>query len=111
MVGPSECAAAFKGSAIKRATLWMPERNARVVRGNVGTSDDLAVLQAMREHAHEIGRESAAWGAARLAPSTPTARPFPSGVDAPQLPRRRRSVTGPTPSVVYRGHPREPQRP
>ena len=40
-------AAAFKGSAIKRAKLWMLKRNACVVPGKVGTQDVVAVLEAM----------------------------------------------------------------
>ncbi|MFN7458019.1 MAG: hypothetical protein ACK5U0_11515 [Gemmatimonas sp.] len=67
MMGPSEYAAAFKGSAIKRATLWMLQRNARVVLGNISSDEDLAVLEAMREPEHEIVREQAAWGIERLA--------------------------------------------
>ncbi|WP_409965380.1 hypothetical protein [Gemmatimonas sp.] len=66
MMGPSEYAAASKGSAIKRATLWMLQRNACVVLGNIGTAEDLPVLEAMREHEHAIVREHAAWALARL---------------------------------------------
>ena len=66
MMGPAEYAAAFKGSAIKRAKLWMLQRNACVVLGNIGTDEDLPVLEAMREHEHAIVREHAAWALARL---------------------------------------------
>ncbi|MCU0616679.1 MAG: hypothetical protein MUD17_06245 [Gemmatimonadaceae bacterium] len=61
MMGPAEYAAAFKGSAIKRAKLWMMQRNACVVLGNIGTEEDLAVLEAMGQHEQEIVREHAAW--------------------------------------------------
>jgi epoxyqueuosine reductase len=63
MMDATDYAAAFKGSAIKRAKLWMLQRNACVVLGNVGTEDDLAVLEAVMYHDHEIVREHAAWGA------------------------------------------------
>jgi epoxyqueuosine reductase len=43
---PGDYAAAFKGSAIKRAKLWMLKRNAAVVLGNVGEADDLTRLTA-----------------------------------------------------------------
>lgn len=66
MMGPTEYAAAFKGSAMKRAKLWMLQRNACVVLGNIGTEEDLAVLEAMLEHEHEIMREHAAWAVDRL---------------------------------------------
>lgn len=61
MMGPADYAAAFKGSAIKRAKLWMLQRNACVVLGNIGTDEDLAVLDAMQEHEHELVREHATW--------------------------------------------------
>ncbi len=44
----------------------MLQRNACVVLGNVGTDEDLAVLEAMREHEHEIVREQAAWAVLQL---------------------------------------------
>lgn len=39
----------------------MLQRNACVVLGNIGTTDDVAVLEAMLVHEHEIVREHAAW--------------------------------------------------
>ena len=66
MMDAADYAAAFKGSAIKRAKLWMLQRNACVVLGNVGTDEDLAVLEAMREHEHEVVREHAEWALTRL---------------------------------------------
>jgi len=57
---PADYAAAFKGSAMKRAKLWMLQRNACLVLGDVGTVDDLAVLEAMQSHEHEVVREHAA---------------------------------------------------
>ena len=60
-------AAAFKGSAIKRAKLWMLKRNACVVLGNVGTPEDVPVLEAMLSHDGPIVREHAAWALRRLA--------------------------------------------
>ena len=60
MMGPADYATAFKGSAIKRAKLWMLHRNECVVLGNVGTDEDLAVLEAMRAHENAMVREHAA---------------------------------------------------
>jgi len=70
IMAPADYAAAFKGSAIKRAKLWMLQRNACVVLGNVGTAGDLAVLEAMRLHEHEVVREHAAWALAVLGSSS-----------------------------------------
>ena len=67
MMDAADYAAAFKGSAIKRAKLWMLKRNACVVLGNVGTAEDLAVLEAMLAHENAIVREHAAWAQMRLA--------------------------------------------
>ena len=67
MMEPADYAAAFKGSAIKRAKLWMLQRNACVVLGNVGTDQDLAVLEAMLSHDEAVVREHAAWALRRLA--------------------------------------------
>ena len=61
MMSPADYAAAFKGSAIKRAKLWMLQRNACVVLGNVGTDEDLTVLDAMDAHEHALVREHAVW--------------------------------------------------
>ncbi|WP_309672285.1 HEAT repeat domain-containing protein [Gemmatimonas sp.] len=73
MMGAADYAAAFKGSAIKRAKLWMLKRNACVVLGNVGTGEDLAVLHAMLTHEHEVVREQAAWAISSLRPATQAA--------------------------------------
>lgn len=74
MMTPADHAAAFKGSAITRAKRWMLQRNACVVLGNIGTEDDVAVLDAMSEHEHEVVREHAAWALARLRTSAPRDR-------------------------------------
>jgi len=70
---PADYAAAFKGSAMKRAKLWMLQRNAAVVLGNVGTADDLAVLESMHSHEHEVVREHAAYALDALSLATPVA--------------------------------------
>ena len=57
----ADYAAAFKGSAIKRAKLGMLQRKACIALGNVGVADDLAVLDAMLSHEHAALREHAAW--------------------------------------------------
>ena len=61
MMEPADYAAAFKGSAIKRAKLWMLQRHACVVLGNIGTADDLAVLEAIGAHENALVRGHAAW--------------------------------------------------
>ena len=66
MMDAADYAAAFKGSAIKRAKLWMLKRNACVVLGNVGTSEDVPVLEAMLAHEDAIVREHATCATARL---------------------------------------------
>ncbi len=71
MMEPADYAAAFRGSAIKRAKLWMLQRNACVVLGNVGTDDDLAVLDAMRLHEHKAVREHAAYARGAISSSPP----------------------------------------
>jgi len=67
MMTPADYAAAFRGSAIKRAKLWMLQRNACVVLGNIGTNDDLAVLDAMALHEQTIVREHANWATEQIA--------------------------------------------
>jgi epoxyqueuosine reductase len=66
MMDAAEYAAGFKGSAIKRAKLWMLKRNACVVLGNVGTTEDLAALEAMLALEEAIGREHASWAVAQV---------------------------------------------
>ncbi len=66
MMEPADYAAAFRGSAIKRAKLWMLQRNACVVLGNIGTDEDLVVLEAMQVHKHEVVRGHAEWAVARI---------------------------------------------
>ncbi|MEP6780798.1 MAG: tRNA epoxyqueuosine(34) reductase QueG [Gemmatimonadaceae bacterium] len=63
---PVGYAATFRGSAIKRAKLWMLKRNACVVLGNVGTTEDLHALEAMLAHENAIVREHAAWALRRV---------------------------------------------
>ena len=57
----AEYAAAFKGSAMKRAKLRGLKRNAAVVLGNVGTHEDGPVLEAALVHDEPFVRELAAW--------------------------------------------------
>lgn len=66
MMSPADYASTFGGSAITRAKLWMLQRNACVVLGNIGTSEDIAVLDGMRAHEHEQVREHAAWASRQL---------------------------------------------
>jgi epoxyqueuosine reductase len=55
-----EFSAAFKGSPMKRAKLRGLRRNAAVVLGNVGTADDIPVLEAALHHDEPLVREHAA---------------------------------------------------
>lgn len=57
----------FKGSAMKRAKRRGLARNAAVVLGNVGTSDDVPLLEAALHHDEPLVREHAAWALARIA--------------------------------------------
>ena len=66
MMEPADYTAAFKGSSMKRAKLWMLKRNAAVVLGTVGTEQELPALDAMCDHEHEVVREHAAFAIARI---------------------------------------------
>jgi epoxyqueuosine reductase len=61
-----EFSARFKGSAMKRAKRRGLARNAAVVLGNVGTRDDVLLLQAALAHDEPVVREHAAWALVRL---------------------------------------------
>ncbi len=62
--------AAFRGSPMKRAKLPAMQRNAAVVLGNVGTSEDVDVLTHALDHPEPLVREHAAWALARLTGDT-----------------------------------------
>jgi len=57
--------AAFKGSPIKRAKLRGLQRNASVVLGNVGTTDDIDVLALAQHDDEPLIHEHARWALAR----------------------------------------------
>jgi epoxyqueuosine reductase len=59
--------AAFKGSPMKRAKRRGLARNAAVVLGNVGTSDDVPALVAALEDPESLVRSHAAWALRRIA--------------------------------------------
>lgn len=61
-----EFSAAFRKSPIKRTKLKGLERNAMVVRGNVGTSEDVDVLTRALDDPEPLVREHAAWALQRL---------------------------------------------
>ena len=61
-----EFSAAFKGSPMKRAKLRGLRRNAAVVLGNVGTVEDVPVLQQSLNDGEPLVREHAAWALRRL---------------------------------------------
>ena len=67
---PEEFSRAFKGSPMKRAKLRGLKRNAAVVLGNVGTSEDADVLTRALGDAEPLVREHAAWALGRLAART-----------------------------------------
>jgi epoxyqueuosine reductase len=56
----------FRGSAMKRAKRRGLARNAAVVLGNVGTTDDVPLLEAALEHDEPLVREHAAWALRQL---------------------------------------------
>jgi len=72
MMESADYAATFRGSAIKRAKLWMLKRNACVVLGNVGTTEDLPALEARLSDDNVFVREHAVWALARLQARAPT---------------------------------------
>jgi epoxyqueuosine reductase len=57
----------FKGSPMKRAKLRGLRRNAAVVLGNVGKTDDIPALEKARMDSDPLVREHAAWALARIA--------------------------------------------
>ena len=61
-----EYRAAFKGSPMKRAKLPAMQRNAAVVLGNVGTTEDVDVLTRALDDEEPLVREHAAWALQRL---------------------------------------------
>jgi epoxyqueuosine reductase len=61
-----EFSAAFKGSPMKRAKLRGLKRNAAVVLGNVGTVEDVPVLQQALNDGEPLVSEHAAWALRRL---------------------------------------------
>ena len=61
-----EFSRAFKGSPIKRTKLRGMKRNAAVVLGNVGTAEDVPVLQQALADEEPLVREHAAWALCRL---------------------------------------------
>jgi epoxyqueuosine reductase len=66
VMSAAEYADTFRGSAIKRAKLWMLQRNACIALGNVGTAADLPVLEALCTHEHPLVREHAKWACERV---------------------------------------------
>jgi epoxyqueuosine reductase len=63
---PEQFSAAFKGSPMKRAKLRGLKRNAAVVLGNVGTTDDLDVLECAHKGPDPLVREHATWALRRI---------------------------------------------
>jgi epoxyqueuosine reductase len=61
-----EFSRAFKGSPMKRAKLRGLKRNAAVVLGNVGTVEDVPVLQQALDDEDPLVREHVAWALARV---------------------------------------------
>ena len=61
-----EFSAAFKRSPMKRTKLRGLKRNAAVVLGNVGTSEDTDVLTRALGDEEPLVREHAAWALARV---------------------------------------------
>ena len=64
----AEFSAAFKNSPMKRAKLRGLQRNAVVMLANVGTDDDVPLLEAMLHHDDSLLRDHAAWALTRVLP-------------------------------------------
>ncbi len=62
----AEFSAAFKGSPMKRTKRRGLARNAAVALGNVGTAEDIPVLEAALEHDEPLVGQHAAWALERL---------------------------------------------
>ncbi len=57
----------FRGTAIKRAKVWMLRRNAAIALGNVGDANAIpSLVEAVRDDEHPIVRGHAAWALGRL---------------------------------------------
>ncbi len=80
-MSPPEFSAAFNGSPMKRAKLRGLKRNAAVVLGNVGTIEDVAVLEQALADPEPLVREHAAWALGRIGPRG-TAEALPARVSA-----------------------------
>jgi epoxyqueuosine reductase len=63
---PRDFSRTFRNSPMKRAKLRGLKRNAAVVLGNVGKSDDADVLEHALEHDEPLVREHAAWALRQL---------------------------------------------
>ncbi len=63
---PEEYTEAFRRSPMKRAKLQGLKRNAAVVLGNVGTAEDVPVLEQAIDDADPLVREHAGWALERL---------------------------------------------
>jgi epoxyqueuosine reductase QueG len=61
-----EFSTAFRGSPMRRAKLRGLKRNAAVVLGNVGTTEDVPVLQQALDDSEPLVREHAAWALHRI---------------------------------------------
>ncbi|MEP7382024.1 MAG: tRNA epoxyqueuosine(34) reductase QueG, partial [Gemmatimonadota bacterium] len=77
----TEYARAFKGSAIKRAKLWMLQRNAAVVLGNVGDARDVGALESILGHEHNVVRAQAQQAIAAIARRTAADSPESPAVE------------------------------
>ncbi len=67
MMSQEAFAAAFRRSPMKRAKLRGLKRNAAVVLGNIGTMEDVPVLQQALDDPEPLVREHAAWALGRIA--------------------------------------------
>jgi epoxyqueuosine reductase len=65
-MSPEEFSVAFKGSPMKRAKLRGLKRNAAVVLGNIGNSEDADLLTRALDDADALVREHATWALERI---------------------------------------------
>ncbi|MEO7966070.1 MAG: HEAT repeat domain-containing protein, partial [Gemmatimonadaceae bacterium] len=65
-MSPTEFSASFKGSPMKRAKLRGLRRNAAVVLGNVGSTEDVPALLQMLSDSEPLVRGHVAWALGRI---------------------------------------------
>ena len=79
----AEFSAAFKGSPMKRAKLRGLKRNAAIVLGNVGMTEDVGVLARALDDPEPLVRDHAAWALGKLGARDDRGASTPHRIDEP----------------------------